>query len=124
MNHLIEMPLEPQPPPSPVGKPTPPPKHLCSPSTPCMILLSEVGKRFHAFPKGSFKAQFAPPVIPRHVLQYLVKSPPPPPGHGPPGLAQRLVSHSEYPQSLLQVVGTAQGRPSGSYQSFMRSRPS
>ena len=70
------MPLEPQPPPSPVGKSSPPAKHLCSPSSPCQIRLSEVGKRYHAFPKGTFKARFAPPVIPRLVLQYLARSPP------------------------------------------------
>ena len=70
------MALEPQPPPSPMGKPTLPPKHVCSQSSPCAIRLSEVGKRFHAFPKGSFKARFAPPAVPRSVLQYLAKSPP------------------------------------------------
>ena len=70
------MPLESQPQPSLMGKPTPPPKHSCSPSSPCSIHLSEVGKCYHAFPKGTFKARFAPPAIPRHVLQYLVKSPP------------------------------------------------
>ena len=59
-----------------MGKPTPPPKHVCSPSSPCAIRLSEVGKRYHAFPKGTFKARFAPPAIPRHVLQHLAKSPP------------------------------------------------
>ena len=70
------MPLEPLPPPSPVGKPSPPLKHVCSPSSPCQIRLSEVGKRYHAFPKGTFKARFAPPAIPRLVLQFLAKTPP------------------------------------------------
>ena len=70
------MPFEPQPPPSPVGKLTPPPKHSCSLSSPCLIRLSQVGKCYHAFPKGTFKACFAPPAIPCHVLQHLAKSPP------------------------------------------------
>ena len=69
------MPLEPQPPPSPVGKTHSPVKHACSQSSPCMIRLSEVGKCFHAFPKGFFKVRFAPPAVPRSVLQYLAKSP-------------------------------------------------
>ena len=72
----LTMPLEPQPPPSPMGKPTPPPKHICSPLSPCTICLSEVGKCYHMFPKGTFKARFALPAIPRHVLQHLAKSPP------------------------------------------------
>ena len=70
------MPLEPQPPPSPVGKSHPSPKHACSPSSPCSIRLSEVGKQYHVFPKGTFKLHFALPAIPCHVLQYLAKSPP------------------------------------------------
>ena len=71
-----KMPLELQPQPSPVGKPIPPPKHSCFPSSSCSICLSEVGKHYHAFPKGTFKARFALPAIPRHVLQHLAKSPP------------------------------------------------
>jgi len=65
------MPLVPQPPPSPMGKSPPQPKHQCSTSSPCSILLSEVGKRFHSFPKGTFKAHFAPPAVPCSVLSYV-----------------------------------------------------
>ena len=71
------MPLEPQPPPSPpVGKVPPHTKHVCPPSSPCAILLSEVGKRYHAFPKGTFKARFSPPVVPKAVLHHLSTHPP------------------------------------------------
>jgi len=64
------MPLVPQPPPSPLGQSSSPPKHQCSPSLPCTIRLSEIGKCWHAFPKGSFKARFAPPAVPRSVLHH------------------------------------------------------
>ena len=60
----------------PWENPPPPPKHTCSSSSPCSICLSEVGKRYHAFLKGTFKAHFAPPAISHHILQYLAKSPP------------------------------------------------
>ncbi|KIM55255.1 hypothetical protein SCLCIDRAFT_30499 [Scleroderma citrinum Foug A] len=65
------MPLDSTPPLPPVGKPSPPPKHQCSSTSPCAILLSEVGKRFHAFPKGTFRARFAPPAVPNAVLKYV-----------------------------------------------------
>ena len=48
-NYTWRMPLEPQPPPSLVGKSLPPLKHACSMSSPCTICLSEVGKHFHLF---------------------------------------------------------------------------
>ena len=41
-----------------------------------MILLSEVGKCYHAFPKGTFKARFSPPVVPKAVLRRLASHPP------------------------------------------------
>jgi len=66
----LKMPLVPQPPPSPLGQSSSPPKHQCSPSSPCTIRLSEIGKCWHAFPKGSFKARFAPPAVPRSVLHH------------------------------------------------------
>ena len=59
-----------------MGKSSPPLKHVCSLSLLCQIHLSEVGRHYHVFPKGTFKAQFAPPVIPRLVLQFLAKTPP------------------------------------------------
>jgi len=64
------MPLVPQPPPSSLGQSSPPPKHQCSSSSPCTIRLSEIGKCWHAFPKGSFRARFAPPAVPRSVLHH------------------------------------------------------
>ena len=70
------MPLEPQPPPSPMGKSPSPPKHVCSLSLPCQIHLFEIGRCYHAFLKGSFKAQFTPPAIPHLMQQYLAKEPP------------------------------------------------
>ena len=71
------MPIEPQPPPSPVGKNTSRTvKHVCSPTSPCVILLSEVGKRYHAFPKGTFKTRFSPPAVPKAVLRHISSHPP------------------------------------------------
>jgi len=64
------MPLEPEPLPSSLGRPSPP-KHQCSSTSTCTILLSEIGKYYHAFPKGSFRSRFAPPAIPRSVLHHL-----------------------------------------------------
>ncbi|KIM58436.1 hypothetical protein SCLCIDRAFT_128267 [Scleroderma citrinum Foug A] len=43
---------------------------------PCRILLSDVGKHYHAFPKGTFHSRFAPPAVPRSVLRYLSTHPP------------------------------------------------
>jgi len=64
------MPLEPEPLPSSLGRPSPP-KHQCSSTSTCTILLSEIGKYYHAFPKGSFRSCFAPPAIPKLVLHHL-----------------------------------------------------
>ena len=52
----------------PVRKSQSPSKHTCAMSSPCAILLSEVGKRYHTFPKGTFHAKFTPPAIPCSVL--------------------------------------------------------
>jgi len=65
------MPLELKPPPSPLGWSPPPTKHQCLSTSPCTILLSEIGKCYHAFPKGTFKAHFASPAVPRSVLHHL-----------------------------------------------------
>ncbi|KAI6012364.1 hypothetical protein EDC04DRAFT_2904875 [Pisolithus marmoratus] len=70
------MPLDPLPPPSPRGKIQSPPKHTCSTAEPCQIRLSDVGKRYHSFPKGSFKARFIPPSAPHFVLKHLAAHPP------------------------------------------------
>ncbi|KAI6103270.1 hypothetical protein EDD16DRAFT_1715376 [Pisolithus croceorrhizus] len=69
------MPLEPVPPPSPRGK-TPPPKHRCSPTVPCPLRLSEVGRQYHQFPKGTFRACFSPPALPKAVTSYFANHPP------------------------------------------------
>ena len=69
------MPFELEPPPSPLGWPSLSAKHQCSSTSPCTILLSEIGKRYHTFPKGSFRAQFAPPAVPRSVLFYFDTNP-------------------------------------------------
>ncbi|KAI6022105.1 hypothetical protein EDC04DRAFT_2900918 [Pisolithus marmoratus] len=69
------MPLDPLPPPSPRGK-VASTKHCCLSTEPCPIRLSDVGKRFHSFPKGTFKARFSPPIIPRYVLHYFASHPP------------------------------------------------
>ncbi|KAI5990528.1 hypothetical protein EDC04DRAFT_2911925 [Pisolithus marmoratus] len=70
------MPLEPLPPPSPHGKIQSPPKHTCSTAEPCQIRLSDIGKCYHSFPKGSFKARFIPPSAPRFVVKHLAAHPP------------------------------------------------
>jgi len=64
------MPLEPEPLPSSLRRLSPP-RHQCSSTSTCTILLSEIGKYYHVFPKGSFQSRFAPPAIPRLVLHYL-----------------------------------------------------
>ena len=75
-NMTSRMPLDSASPPPPVGKSSPPSKHQCSSTSPCAILLSEVGKHFHAFPKGTFRTQFAPPAIPSSVLKHVEAHPP------------------------------------------------
>ncbi|KAI6028249.1 hypothetical protein EDC04DRAFT_2605727 [Pisolithus marmoratus] len=69
------MPLEPTPQQSPRGKNSSPPKHQCPTSDPCPVHLSDIGKRYHSFPKGTFKARFAPPVLPRFVLAHFASHP-------------------------------------------------
>ncbi|KAI5980468.1 hypothetical protein EDC04DRAFT_2917970 [Pisolithus marmoratus] len=67
--------LEPLPQQSPCGKNSSPPKHQCPTSDPCPVRLSDVSKRYHSFPKGTFKARFAPPVLPRFVLAHFASHP-------------------------------------------------
>ena len=69
------MALDSQPPPPPMGKSSSPSKHQCSLTSPCTILLSEVGKRYHAFPKGTFRTRFAPPAVPHSVLSHIKAHP-------------------------------------------------
>ena len=45
-------------------------KHQCSSISPCVILLSEIGKHYHMFPRGSFQSCFTPPAVPQLVLHY------------------------------------------------------
>ena len=89
------MPLVPQPPPSPLGQASVPPKHQCSPSSPCTIRLSEIGKCYHAFPRGTFRSRFAPPTVPRSVLNHIDAHPSS--GPGPQRLALTLASHLLFP---------------------------
>ncbi|KAI6004332.1 hypothetical protein EDC04DRAFT_2611660 [Pisolithus marmoratus] len=46
------------------------------PSDLCQIRLSDIGKRYHSFPKGTFKARFIPPSAPRFVVKHLAAHPP------------------------------------------------
>ncbi|KAI6002677.1 hypothetical protein EDC04DRAFT_2908408 [Pisolithus marmoratus] len=69
------MPLEPLPQQSPRGKNPSPPKHQCPTSDLCPVRLSDIGKRYHSFHKGTFKARFAPPVLPRFVLAHFASHP-------------------------------------------------
>ena len=69
------MPVEPTPPPSPRGKSSSPPKHLCPTSTPCAIRLSDIGRRYHSFPKSTFHARFTLPAVPKTVLRYFIAHP-------------------------------------------------
>ena len=69
------MPLEPQPPPSPLGKASKRPRHHCDPLIPCALHLSDIGKSYHAFPKGTFCARYTPPTIPHSVLHYYMANP-------------------------------------------------
>ncbi|KAI5997348.1 hypothetical protein EDC04DRAFT_2977959 [Pisolithus marmoratus] len=45
-------------------------------SDPCQIRLSDIGKRYHSFPKGTFKARFIPPSAPCFVVKHLAAHPP------------------------------------------------
>ncbi|KAI6137010.1 hypothetical protein F5141DRAFT_1209314 [Pisolithus sp. B1] len=69
------MPLDPVPPPSPHGN-NPSPKHHCATSSPCIIQLSDVGRHYHSFPKGTFQAHFTPPILPKLVLHHFAAHPP------------------------------------------------
>ncbi|KAI5989688.1 hypothetical protein EDD15DRAFT_2370395 [Pisolithus albus] len=70
------MPLEPVPPSSPHGKTPSPSKHTCSPTVPCPLQLSEMGRRYHHFPKGIFRACFSPPALPKFVVSHFASHPP------------------------------------------------
>ncbi|KIM64579.1 hypothetical protein SCLCIDRAFT_23316 [Scleroderma citrinum Foug A] len=58
-----------------MGKSTSPSKHQCLLTLPCTVLLSEVGKRYHAFPKGTFRTRFAPPAVPCSMLSHIKAHP-------------------------------------------------
>ena len=73
------MPLEPVPPPSPVGKSSPPPKHRCdcSSATHCYnIPISQISHHFHFVPKTFIDMVFFPPAIPAWVLRHVKAHPP------------------------------------------------
>ncbi|KAI6124960.1 hypothetical protein EDD17DRAFT_1758532 [Pisolithus thermaeus] len=44
--------------------------------SPCPIQLSDVGRCYHPFPKGSFKAHFTPLILPKLVLHHFTAHPP------------------------------------------------
>ena len=52
-----------------------PSKHQCSPSTTCPVQLSDIGRTYHSFPRGTFHTQFSPPIVPEFVLRYFVAHP-------------------------------------------------
>ncbi|KAI6034792.1 hypothetical protein EDC04DRAFT_2604946 [Pisolithus marmoratus] len=58
-NIRMQMPLDSVPPPSPHGK-----------------KLSDVGKHYHSFPRGTFKARFLPPIIPKFITRHFINNPP------------------------------------------------
>ncbi|KAG6372371.1 hypothetical protein JVT61DRAFT_7813 [Boletus reticuloceps] len=65
--------------PLPSGPPQPqltlPPKHICSREVACVVQLSDIGKKYHTFPSGSFHLRFSPPTIPKFVLVYFLTHP-------------------------------------------------
>ena len=69
------MPLEPIPPPFPYGKILTKDIHHCNPLIPCTIHLSDIGKHYHAFSKGTFWIRYIPPAIPQSILHSLAVSP-------------------------------------------------
>ena len=71
----FQMPLEPQPPPSPLGKASKRPRHHCDSLISCALRLSDIGKGYHAFPKGTFHACYIPPTTPHSVLCYYMANP-------------------------------------------------
>ena len=69
------MPLEPIPPPFPYGKILTKDIHHCNSLIPCTIHLSDIGKHYHAFSKGTFWIRYIPPAIPQSILHSLAVSP-------------------------------------------------
>ncbi|KIJ10210.1 hypothetical protein PAXINDRAFT_16779 [Paxillus involutus ATCC 200175] len=51
------------------------PKHKCLPFEACTIQLSDIGRHFHAFPKGTFCARFTPPAPPPFVMCFYATHP-------------------------------------------------
>ncbi|KAL4061955.1 hypothetical protein V8B97DRAFT_1878491 [Scleroderma yunnanense] len=68
------IPLDLLPSPSPLEKPSSPPEHQCSRSISCTVL-SQIGKQYHTFPKGTFHACFIPPGVPHSILHHLAAHP-------------------------------------------------
>lgn len=69
------MPLVPVPPPSFRGNPLKGLPHHCDPATPCIIHLSDIGKKFHSFPKRTFCVCYTPPPIPCPYLRHFASHP-------------------------------------------------
>ncbi|KAF9231012.1 hypothetical protein BU15DRAFT_82927 [Melanogaster broomeanus] len=51
------------------------PKHKCLPSEADIIHLSDIGRHFQTFPKGTFSARLAPPTLPLFVAHYYAAHP-------------------------------------------------
>ena len=74
-----KMPLEPIPPPSPVGKPIPSQKRQCNcreATRCCDIPISQIGRHFHFIPRPFVDTVFFPPAVPAWVLRYVKAHPP------------------------------------------------
>ncbi|KAF8120605.1 hypothetical protein EV363DRAFT_1474188 [Boletus edulis] len=61
-----DQPNDPRPPPS---------RHQCSRESACSVLLSDIGKKYHTFPTGTFRLRFTPPTVPKFVLSFFAAHP-------------------------------------------------
>ena len=59
----------------PHGKLHKKPPHHCDPLIPCIIHLSDIGKRYHVFPKGAFHVHYSPPAVPNTILRSFTTHP-------------------------------------------------
>ncbi|KAG6370786.1 hypothetical protein JVT61DRAFT_10990 [Boletus reticuloceps] len=69
--------LPPDPLPSDPPQPqfTPTPKHICSREAACVVRLSDIEKKYHTFPSGTFHLRFSPPTVPKFILAYFLNHP-------------------------------------------------
>ncbi|KAF8125501.1 hypothetical protein EV363DRAFT_1299222 [Boletus edulis] len=61
-----DQPIDPRPPPS---------RHQCFRESACSVLLSDIGKKYHTFPTGTFRLRFIPPTVPKFVLSFFAAHP-------------------------------------------------